>query len=169
MVPRKLTANDLCALTGSTRDQMRGLLGKLPAFVGREAQARVANEYKIHDLVFVLVCCLLERRFGLKREAVVALAPSIEQALARPASADTPEWLVMRLDPPQAERLDRPSNLGDGIVMSLDQVFKQVDHYLVPGGTVRAAVQGNLALGPVAMAASYERGRPLETARRARK
>jgi hypothetical protein len=169
MAPRKLTANDLCALTGSTRDQMRGLLAKLPMYARREAQARVASEYTTHDLVLVLICCLLDGRFGLKREAVVALAPSIEQALARPASAGASEWLVMRLDPPQADRLERPATVDDGIVMSLDRVFEQVNHYLVPGGTVRREVQGNLALGPVAMAPPFEGKGLVEAAGRARK
>lgn len=169
MTSRKLTANDLCALTGSTRDQMRGLLAKLPMYARREAQARVASEYTTHDLVLVLICCLLEGRLGLKREAVILLAPSIEQALARPAPVGASEWLVLGLDPPQADRLELLANVGDGIVMSLDRVFEQVDHYLVPGGTVRRAVQSNLALGPVVMGKSFEGKGLLEAERRVRK
>lgn len=153
---RKLTANDLCVLTGCTRDQLRGLLAKLPMYARRDAQERVANKYTTHDLVLVLICCLLEGRFGLRREAVVELAPGVEQALARPSVADASGWLLLSVQPSQVRRVERPEDLSDGIVMSLDPVFEQVHHYLVPGGNTRQSVQGVLALGPVALGASNE-------------
>lgn len=137
-------------------------------YVVRDAQPRVANEYTAHDLVLVLIVSMLESRFGLRRDAVAALASGIAEALARPAAVDSAGWLLLCVDPLQVQRLDSVPAVAEGIVFALDPVFDRIDDYLLPGGTARSAMQGALALGPVAMIAKTAPQRTTKSAGRRR-
>lgn len=152
MPARPLTMNDLCVLSGYSRDQVRGLLNKLPMYAERRGRARIATLYSAQDLMVVALCCRLETRYSLKREAVAALAPHISKELARPRSVARHARLILEFDPPSATYVEKVGDLADGLIIALEPIFEQVDDYLLPGHSARVSMQRDLALGPVVLA-----------------
>lgn len=146
--------NDLCVLSGYSRDQVRGLLDKLPMYAERRGKARIATVYTAQDLIVVVLCCRLETRYCLRREAVSTLAPHISKELARPRSVDRHARLVLKFDPPSATYVEKVNDLADGLIVALEPVFEQVDDYLLPSHSLRVSTQRDLALGPVALASA---------------
>ena len=159
--------NDLCGLSGYSRDQVRGLLDKLPMYAERRGRARIATVYTAQDLMVVALCCRLETRYSLRRETVAALAPHISKELARPRSVAQQARLVLEFDPPSATYVEKVDDLADGLVVALLPVFERVDDYLLSGHFVRASTQRDLALGPVAMEAERKTTRAGKGAARA--
>ena len=135
------TMGDLCALTGYTRDQVRGLLDALPPRGERDGRRRAATSYSMQDLVFVALCCRLEQPYGLKREKVAELSTHISAQLAEPRERGV-ERLLVRFDVPSVELVSGVDALTDGLVISMDPVFDQVNDYLLPGGGARSALIG---------------------------
>ncbi len=159
MDARPLTMYDLCLLSGYSRDQVRGLLDKLPMYAERRVKARIATVYTAQDLMVVALCCQLETRYSIKRETVAALAPEISKELARPRPVAQQARLVLGFDPPSATYVERVDDLAEGLVVALEPIFERIDDYLLPGRSVRANIQRNLAFGPVALA-SAKKTRP---------
>lgn len=130
---------DLCALTGYTRDQVRGLLDALPPTGQRFGRRRAATLYSLQDLLFISLCCRLEQHYGLKRDKVAALAPHISAQLDGPREAVF-DRLLVQFDPPSARNVNTIDGVVDGLIVAMEPVFEQVDGYLLPGGSVRSAV-----------------------------
>lgn len=130
---------DLCALTGYTRDQVRGLLDALPPRGERDGRPRAATSYSMQDLVFVALCCRLEQHYGMKRDKVAALSTHISAQLEEPRENGI-ERLLVRFDRPSVELVSEVKGLADGLVVSMDPVFDQVNEYLLPGGGARSAL-----------------------------
>lgn len=163
---------DLCALSGYSRDQIRGLLDRLPMYSTRSSTPRIASCYTAQDLVLVGLCCVLEVRCSLKREAVVVLAPHIAKELAQPRAVTPSARLVLTFDPPSATYQEKLEDIQEGLVVALRPVFDQVHSYLLPDPSFRHGLQHqrDLALGPVAwaqtsaVATTGKRGNRVKTA-----
>jgi hypothetical protein len=127
MVARQVTAADLVAITGYSRDQLRGLLAELPLFAQRKGEARVANIYSRQDVLVVAICCRLETQYGLKRAAVAALSEVIARCLVAPRQLGNGARLVLKLQPPAAQFVERVDDLADGLVVALDSIFDTIN------------------------------------------
>lgn len=144
MARRPITVADLAALTGYSRDQLRGLLAELPLFTQRKGEARVANIYSSHDVLVVALCCRLETRYGLKRAAVAALSEVIARCVAVPRPLAQGARLVLDLQPPAAHYFERVDDLTDGLVVALDPIFATIDAFLAGSFVVSSMSQRDL-------------------------
>ena len=129
---RPITINDLCKLTGYSRDQMRGLLAKLPCFACRCAEARVARVYSNYDVMLVVLLCRLEMMYGLKRSVVSALSEPITAALTVPREVSKQACLILRVHDATCEYVDAAPLINDGLVVALGPIFLAIDSYLLP-------------------------------------
>lgn len=148
--------NDLCAISGYSRDQMRGLLDALPLYANRAGGARIASVFDAHDLLVVALCCRLEARYCLRRQAVAAFSAEVFKELSGPRSLGCGACLVLRFDPHSARYVEKIDEPLDGLIVPLAYLFDQVDDYLLPGRANTRSKQGELALGPVSL--TTERG-----------
>jgi hypothetical protein len=148
---REITAADLTALTGYSRDQLRGLLAELPAFAKRKGEARVANRYSSHDVLLIVICSRLETQYGLKRAVVAALSAPIARCLAAPRALSNGARLVLEFQPQRARYVERLDDLSDGLVVALDPIFSAIDASLAPSFVFSSMSQRDLAFPPNAL------------------
>lgn len=133
MTGRPLTIADLLAVSGYTRDQMRGLLDAIPSYAARDTKVRVAKQYTAHDLLVVRACAQLESRYQLQRAAVVAFVESLKAMLAGPRPVSTTAHLLLTFDPLDVSYVESPIDLQEGLLVPLAPIFQAVDGYLLPG------------------------------------
>lgn len=145
---RNITVADLCALTGYSRDQLRGLLNELPMYARRKSEERVAHIYSSRDVLVIVVCCRLESVYGLKRSTVSSLARRLATVLAVPRPVARGARLVLTLQPPSVSYVEHIDDLPDGLVMALEPVFSTIDNYLLPFMSRALVAQGELAAAP---------------------
>lgn len=141
-MPRRLTATDVCAVTGYARDELHATLKVLWPYREEKPVPRVAREFTPHDLVVLSVTQSLEHRFGLRRAALSVLGELLRAALSGPKEASRKARLVISIQPPEVEYLDRFITEKEGLVIALGPIFEKVDDYLSYGG------QGILPLAP---------------------
>lgn len=155
MAHRKITVADICSITQHTRHQIRGLTDKLPGYGDAlKTEERVAREYSAHELLVVVICCELESRYGLRRNAVAELVSTIADTLSRPRQVARDPRLVVCITPPSVQYLDDFSAVQEGLVIPLARIFQQVDDYLIPSRTAKSSFQPQLDLGPTLFADS---------------
>ncbi|WP_374710347.1 MerR family transcriptional regulator [Paraburkholderia terricola] len=154
MISKRITVADVSTVTGLTRHQLRGLLQELPGFDERAERARVAREYSPQDLVVLAVCCELQTRCGLRRDAIASLVDDLRKILRGPRSVVSHARLVITVQPPSVEYLDAPSLIGEGLVLPLEPIFERVDDYLSTDLRYDWGGQRSLDLGPVALVKS---------------
>lgn len=147
MAKRKITTADICEVTGYNRDQLRGLLQKLPIYADHLGSPRVAREFTRHDLVVLSIAVRLQMKHGLQRSAVAAVVDQIHEELRGPRSANPSPLLIISFDPPSATYLTDRSIEKEGTVVALEPVFRQVDDYL-DGGPIENNLQSSLPFGP---------------------
>lgn len=147
MRKRKITAADICEVTGYNRDQIRGLLQKLPLYAEQPGAPRVAREYTRHDLVVLSVVVRLETKQGLQRAAVAAVVEQIDRELRGPRPTNPSRMLRVSINPPSVTYLAEKYNDEEGTVVALEPVFKQVDDYL-DGDVTENYLQASLPFGP---------------------
>ncbi|CAD5203858.1 hypothetical protein [Pseudomonas sp. FEN] len=132
MKTKPITSADIANVTGYTRHQLRGLLNELPAYQAKAERARVAREYSKHDLAVITICCELEARFGLRRDAIVSLSQDLARALLGPRPNTQEAYLIIQVCPSAVQFVEHvPSTLREGLVISLREIFARVDGYLV--------------------------------------
>ena len=153
MNPRRITSADLVGVTGFSRHRLRSFLKDLPEYADRQSTARVAHEYSRQDLAVIAICCVLQDRYGLRREAIAQLAPEIRRALCVPRAVATEALLIVIPTPPSARYVDGISDVREGTVLPLNDILNRVDVYLL-GDQVEADGQRNLDLGPVPVLAA---------------
>ncbi|TWO70029.1 hypothetical protein FN976_16940 [Caenimonas sedimenti] len=141
-MPRRLTATDVCAVSGYTRDELHATLKVLWPYREEKAAPRVARQFTPHDLVVLSVTQTLESRLGLRRAALSVLGEPLRAALSGPKEASRKARLVISIDPSTVEYLDRSITEKEGLVVALGPIFEKVDDYLSYGG------QGILPLAP---------------------
>ena len=137
---RPITISDLCELTGYSRDQMRGLLAKLPCFTRRRAEARVARVYSNYDVMLIVLLCRLETVYGLKRSVVSALSEPITATLTVPREVSRQACLILRAHDATCEYADAVPLVNDGLVVALAPIFLAIDSYLLPAPLVQRDV-----------------------------
>lgn len=149
MISWRITVADVAQVTGFSRHKLRGLLRELPTFEKRREKARVAREYSRQDVVILAVCCELEERYCLKREAIATLIEKLRQTLSVPRTVATDARLVIRLTPPEVQYVDGVVPVADGIVVPLQPIFQRIDGHLEPDSLRTVGDQRSLDLGPV--------------------
>lgn len=144
MISRRITSADIVAVTGLTRHQLRALLAELPGFGTRAKQARVACEYSVQDLTVLAICCRLQTRFGVKRDAVASLVEDLRRIVREPLPAVGNLRLLITVDPQSIEYVTAPCCISEGIVLSLADVFGRIERYLASGPDIRGDGQRSL-------------------------
>lgn len=130
MAKIKFTAADICHVTGYNRDQLRGLLQKLPPYADHPGAPRVAREFSRHDLLVLSVVVRLEMKHGLQRAAIASVVDQIHAALRGPRPLNSSALLIVSIDPPSVTYLATQCDAEEGTVVALAPVFQQVDGYL---------------------------------------
>lgn len=151
MSSRSLTMADLLAITGYTRDQMRGLLDALPAYASRNTQVRVAKLYTAQDLLVLRTCSQLESRFGLQRGAVAGFSDGLRCALSGPRPVSATPRLLLTFDPSDVRYVEATERIEEGLLVPLAPIFQAVDEYLLPGRAQLGWGQRELGFGPQAI------------------
>nr|MDP2190010.1 hypothetical protein [Rhodoferax sp.] len=149
MTPRRITSVDLVEVTGFSRHRLRSFLKDLPGYSEKQGTERVAREYSRQDLTVIAVCCELEDRYRMRRDAIVQLVLEVRKALSEPRSVTTDALLIVIPNPPSARYVDGASDVRDGTVLPLSNILNRVDSYLLGDQLVETGGQRNLDLGPV--------------------
>ena len=129
-MPRRLTVSDVCAVTGYARDELHATLKVLPPYNEVPLAPRVAREFNAQDLVILSVTQTLEHRFGLRRSALNAIGMLLRAALSGPKEVSRKARLIIAIDPPAVEYVDRSITEREGLVVALGSIFEKVDGYL---------------------------------------
>lgn len=143
---RKITIVDLSAVTDYSRDQLHGLLKKLPMYAEPAGSPRVARTYSRHDTLVISVAVRLEQKHGLQRAAIAAVIEQIYAELRGPRPTNAAPMLHISIDPPSATYLAERHIEGEGTVVALGPVFQRVDEYL-DGDSVGNDPQSSLPFG----------------------
>jgi len=151
MISRRITSADLVEVTGFSRHRLRSLMKDLPGYSDKQGAARVAREYSRQDLAVIAVCCELEDRYGLRRDAIAQLVSEVRRVLGVPRSVATDALLIVIPNPPSAQYVDGSSDVREGTVLPLKDILNKVDAYLLGDQLVEADGQRNLDLGPVSV------------------
>ena len=148
---RSLTMADLLAISGYTRDQMRGLLDAIPDYASRNTQVRVAKQYTAQDLLTLQTCVQLESRYGLQRGAVAGLSNALRSALSGPRPVSATARLLLTFSPPDVRYVEATESIEEGLLVPLAPIFQAVDEYLLPGRARLDWGQRELGFGPQAV------------------
>lgn len=140
--------SDLLAISGYTRDQMRGLLDAMPAFSGRDTRVRVAKQYTAQDLLVIRACSQLESRYGLQRGTVAVFSDQLRAVLSGPRPVSEMARLLLTFDPVDVLYVEAPEGIEEGLLVPLAPIFQVVDEYLLPGRAQVAWSQRELGFGP---------------------
>lgn len=127
---KRLTAHDVCEVTGYTRDQLTGLLKVLPPYSEQACHARVAREFNARDLHVLAVVFVLEKRMGIQRGHLVQIGERLHQSLSGPRSVNRAARLFVSISPAAVEYVDGGSVDGEGVLLMLGPVFEKVERYL---------------------------------------
>lgn len=127
---RKLTQSDIEAVTGYSRNQVRGLLDSLQRYANIPKQQRVAQEYAPHDLLAVGVAACLERTHRLQRSAIAEVFDAIYDELRVPRPPHPSPLLHITFEPPAAAYLADQQAARGGITVALGPIFEKVDGHL---------------------------------------
>lgn len=136
---------DACAITGYTRNQLRGMLRDLPSFVGHESPPGSARTFARSELLMACVITELERRYGIRRSAIGAVVPRLTEALERPSATAVGARLALLFEPCTVTLLAEDANAVEGVLIPLGPIFDRVERYL--GGYADAGAQAELPLG----------------------
>lgn len=142
---------DLLAISGYTRDQMRGLLDAMPAYASRNTQVRVAKQYTAQDLLVVRTCSQLESWYGLQRGTVAGFSDALRSALSGPRPVSATARLLLTFDPVDVRYVEATDSIGEGLLIPLAPIFQAVDEYLLPGRARLDWGQRELGFGPQAI------------------
>ncbi|MEO8410543.1 MAG: hypothetical protein ABI478_08215 [Propionivibrio sp.] len=140
--------SDLLAISGYTRDQMRGLLEAMPAYASRNSQVRVARQYTAQDLLVVRTCSQLESRYGLQRSAVASFSDALRSVLSGPRPLSTTARLLLTFEPMNVRHVEAAEAFEEGLLIPLAPIFHAVDEYLLPGHATLSWGQRELGFRP---------------------
>jgi hypothetical protein len=154
---RKLTAADVCAVTGYNRDQLRGVLKELPRWSAAPGE-RMARTFSAQDLVVLSVVHTLDAVIGIRRKTIALIFPQVRGALSGPKRVAASARLAVTFAPLHVEYLDGKDVLPEGVVVALQPILDRVDRYLGAGQLLPAGSQADLRLGPGLVRARRRRG-----------
>lgn len=161
MSSRSLTMADLLAISGYTRDQMRGLLDAMPAYASRNTQVRVAKQYTAQDLLVVRACSQLESRYGLQRGMVAGFSDAVRSVLSGPRPVSATARLLLTFEPAEVRYVEATESVGEGLLVPLAPIFQAVDEYLLPGRAQLNWGQRELGFGPQAIGSAPVAAEPV--------
>lgn len=127
---RRLTAADVCAVTGYSRDELHALLRVLEPYCNDKPLPRVAREFTPRDLVVLGVTQVLEERYGLRRAAVAELGRHLQNALAGPKGTNREARVSVSVRPPKVEYLVAGAIATEGLVIALGPLIEKIDDHL---------------------------------------
>ncbi len=148
MTSRSLTMSDLLAISGYTRDQMRGLLEAMPTYASRNSHVRVAKQYTAQDLLVVRTCSQLESLYGLQRSAVAGFSDALRSVLSGPRPISTTARLLFTFEPMNVSYVEATEVIEEGLLIPLAPIFHAIDEYLLPGHARLNWGQRELGFGP---------------------
>lgn len=151
MSSRPLTISDLLAISGYTRDQMRGLLDAIPAYATRNTKVRVAKQYTAQDLLVVRTCSQLESRYGLQRVVVTGFSDLLRSVLSGPRPVSATARLLLTFEPLDVRYVESLEGIHEGLLVPLVPIFQAVDEYLLPSHAQASWNQRELGFGPLAV------------------
>jgi hypothetical protein len=154
---RKLSASDVCHVTGYNRDQLRALLKELPDWSAAPAE-RMAREFSPHDLIVLSVVRTLDAVIGMRRKAIASLLPKLQSTLSGPKVVSAGAILVISFDPLRVEYMHSRNSIAEGLMVPLQPIFDRVDYYLGVGHTPSSSSQTNLRLGVTLVRGRRRRG-----------
>ncbi|MDO8706492.1 MAG: hypothetical protein Q7J84_16250 [Sulfuricaulis sp.] len=157
MKVRKITATDVCEVTGYSRHQLRGLLDDLLIYSRKKTVPRVAREFTRADLIVLAVVRALETRHSVRRDVIASISDLLRRTLAGPKMVNRDARLLISFDPPTIGYLTSVTPPSDGILMSLRPIFQRVDQYLGHGLPYGEEVQPELKFGPGLVAGSRKK------------
>jgi hypothetical protein len=141
-----ITAADVCAVSGYTRNQLRGVLNELPIYAEQETSARVAREYSRADLSVLSVVYVLDVQFNVRRAAIALIADQLRQTLSGPKPINRAARLLVTFDPLSVRYLTEKETIQTGILVALGLIFARVDAYIA--GNPLDNVNRELNFGP---------------------
>lgn len=130
MKQRKITIADVGEATGYNRDQLHGLLKKLPLYADYVGSMRVARTFTKHDVIVLCIAVRLEQKLGLRRAAVAAVIEHIHAELRIPRPSCLTPCLQISIDPPAVSYITEAQIEGEGTVVALGPLYQRVDEYL---------------------------------------
>ena len=152
MNSRRITSADLVGVTGFSRHRLRSFLKDIPEYADRQGTARVAREYSRQDLAVITICCVMEERYGIRREVIAQLVPEVRRVLGVPRVLATNAFLIVIPCPPSARYMDGISDVEEGTVIPLSDILNRVDIYLLGDQVAEPDGQRNLDLRPISIA-----------------
>jgi hypothetical protein len=144
---RRLTAADVCEVTGYNRDQLRSLLKELPDWSAAPGE-RKAREYLAHDLIVLSVVHTLDVVIGIRRRSIGSVFPQLRKALSGPKPMAASARLLITFVPLRVDYFDGKAAIPEGVVVSLQSIFDRVDRYLGSAQVASVDTQAHLRLGP---------------------
>lgn len=121
---------DVCAVSGYTRNQLRGVMDELPIYAEQETSVRVAREYSRADLSVLSVVFVLDVQFNVRRSAIAKIAGQLRQALSSPRPVNRAARLLISFDPSSVRYLPDKEPIQTGILVALGPIFERVDTYI---------------------------------------
>lgn len=146
-MPRKLTAADVCEVTGYSRSELRSVLSALPYYSQQKSYPRKARHFSRQDLTAFCLVQVLEAEFGMRREAIAAIFSAMHSALSGPRGQNRQACLLISLSPAAAKYEEGPVAISSGICVPLGSVFERVDQHFGSLGAP-GPEQRDLALHP---------------------
>lgn len=147
MEVRTLKMADACAISGYSRDQMRGLLRDLPPFTANHSSGRNRTFTRV-ELLAIAIISTMERRYGTKRAAVGEVLEQLLSVLQAPRVVDPMACLVIITGEKTVTYTKLSENTEEGLVIPLGPIFDLLDTYL---GAKTTAQQMEISFGPRAL------------------
>lgn len=147
-LPVKLTAKDVCELTGWSRDQLRGVLEELPPYRDWKSSERVARQFSASDLMFFALVAHLEQTICLRRSAIQQVALALRELLSKPVALNNDGIVFIGLTPPRVEFLAGSPPSESGILVRLAPVARRVHEFFGVHVVEGPHKQVTLKLGP---------------------
>jgi hypothetical protein len=157
MRTRKLTAADVCEVTGYNRDQLRGVLKELPSWAVTPGE-RVARAFTAQDLIALSVVHTLDSVMGIRRRTIASVFPKLRTALSGPKGVGVSARLIITFSPLRVEYADEKAPAPEGVTVFLQPIFDRVDGYLGVGKHLASEAQATLGLGPGLIRSRRRRG-----------
>jgi hypothetical protein len=157
MRARKLTAADVCAVTGYNRDQLRGLLKELPEWSAAPGERR-ARAFSAHDLIVLSVVHVLDAVVGIRRKTIAAVFSQLQKTLSGPKPIAANARLVITFEPLRVDYVDGKATIVEGLLVPLQPIFGGIDQYLGAAKVEPSNSQATLRLGPALLGARRRRG-----------
>lgn len=126
---RKLTAADLCEVTGYSRSELRSVLNSLPYYRSQQSHPRKARQFTRQDLLAIGLVQVLETQFGMRKDAIATVFDALRSTLAGPKGQNHEARLVISLSPPAVRYEEAPVVVSAGICVPLAPVFERVDRH----------------------------------------